>query len=162
MISSASIEMSVDLSTHAAQRLMQQEARERQAEAVLPLGAEENMGAGAGDPARADDLHARPAEADHVMDRVAGFDMAARGIEDDADIAVAFGGIGQKLRRHPLGHLHVDFAEDQDRAGLEQRLGDRRRLRLRLGGVGLFIFVIEAEQGELLTIQGNGGIWAPY
>ncbi len=37
-------------------------------------------------------------KADHVVDGVARLHMAARRIDDDADVAVAFGGIGQQLR----------------------------------------------------------------
>ena len=74
-------------------------------------------------PAGADHLHPVADKADHVVDGVARFDMAARRIDDDADIAFAFG-IGEKLGGDPLGHLHVDFAEDQHGARLEQRLGD--------------------------------------
>ena len=76
--------------------------------------------------------------------------MAARRIDDDADIALAFVE-GQQLRGDPLGHLHVDFAEDQHGARLEQRLGDRRGLRLGRCGL-LFFFVlvfVSAAHGKL-------------
>ena len=76
--------------------------------------------------------------------------MAAGRIDDDADVALAFRRIGEKLGADALGHLHVDFAEDQHRARFEQRLRDRRGLRL---GRLLFLFVVfvfvETAQGDL-------------
>ena len=85
------------------------------------------------------------------MDGVARLDMAARRIDDDADIALAFG-IGQQLRGDPFGHLHVDFAEDQHGARLEQRLGDFRGLGF--GCLGLFVFFVVFVGAE----HGNSGI----
>ncbi len=119
------------------------------------------MRAGRGDPAGADHLHARTDEADHVVDRVAALDMAAGRVDDDADVAVAFHRISEELRADALGHLHIDFAEDQHGARLEQRVGDRRALRL--GGVLLFflfvvVFVEQAQGG----CSGEGMIQSPY
>ena len=77
--------------------------------------------------------------------------MAARRIDDDADVALAFG-IGEKLGGDPLGHLHVHFAEDQHGARLEQRLGDLGGLRLRRFGLLVVFFVwffVGAAQGQL-------------
>ena len=101
---------------------MQEKARVGEREAVLAPRAEIDVRAGARNPSGADHLHARPDETDHVVDRVARFHVTARRIDDYADVALAFGRIGQKLRRHPLGHLHVHFAENQHGAGFEQRL----------------------------------------
>ena len=102
---------------------MQQEAREGQAEAVFLFRAQENVCAGAGYPAGANHLHTVAYESDHVVDRVARFHMTTRRIDHDADVALALG-IGQKLGGHPLGHLHIHFAENQHCARLEESLCD--------------------------------------
>ena len=107
--------------------LVDHEARVRQAETVRAVGAQVDVRAGGGDPARADHLDPRAERLDHVVDRVTGFDMAARRMDHDLDVLVRIlGHEGQEVRGHALGHLHVDFAEDQDRAGLEQGLGNGR------------------------------------
>ena len=80
------------------------------------------MRAGRGNPTGADHLHARAGEADHVVDGVAAFDMAAGRIDHHADVAVALGRQRQELGRDALGHLHVDFAENQHGARFVERL----------------------------------------
>ncbi len=84
------------------------------------------------------------------MDGVAQLHMAARRIDDDADVAFALG-IGQKLGGDTLGHLHVHFAEDQHGARFEQRLGDLGEDcgsgRLGLVVVFFVVFFVGAAQG---------------
>src|SRR3546814_19991878 len=55
------------------------------AQAIFRLGGRIDQRTGAGDPAGADDLHFRLHELDHVVDRVAGFDVADMAIDIDRD-----------------------------------------------------------------------------
>src|SRR3546814_9825141 len=65
---------------------------------------------------------------DHVVDRVAGFDVAALAIDIDRDRRVGIGGQRQQARAEGLGELLIDRAVDQDRARLEQTFFERRHL----------------------------------
>src|SRR3546814_18677154 len=79
-------------------RLMQHVARVRQAQAIFRLGSRIDQRTGAGDPAGADDLHFRLHELDPVVDRVAGFDVAALAIDIDRDRRVGIGGRTEERR----------------------------------------------------------------
>ena len=160
-ISSASIGDVRRLAAHAAQRLVQQEAGVRQAEAVLALGAEEDVRAGAGHPAGADHLHARADEADHVVDRVAGFHMAAGRIDDHADVAVAFGGEASSwaVTRSAI------FMSTSPKISTVRDLNSALAIRQDCGSGVWFSssfssFVFEAAQGVTPGIRGIGSIWA--
>ncbi len=162
---------------------MQQEAGLRQAEAVFAAAGEEDQGAGAGDPAGADhaDRGLGVNEADHVVDGVAAFDVAAGGVDVDVNGFGAGAGEGEQAAGDVTGDAIVDGAEDQDLALLEQavlelvdqaaegavafgfvdiRAFGRRDVwgaRLALWGVGLFFVHAEVEAvhawGRLLAAR---------
>jgi hypothetical protein len=139
---------------HAPHRLVQQEARVRQADPVLSLAGKEDQRPGAGNPAGADDAdrHEVAHEADHVVDRVPALDMAAGRVDEHVDRALALAGQREQAAGDVAGDLVVDRAEDQHLALAEEpalELVDRRGegavvaglLGLgaaRLGNVGLF------------------------
>src|SRR5882762_10588730 len=98
------------------------------------------MRARARDPARADHLHAWTAETDHVVDGIASLNVAALRIDNDADVAAAFGGVGEQLPGDTLCDLHVDFAENEHHAGLEQCHLHRRHRLIGLYALALVLF----------------------
>src|ERR1043166_7419053 len=120
----------------AAARLMDHEARVRQADAPLPGRGEEDVRAGARHPAGAHGGHRRPHEPDDVVDRVAGFDVAAGRRNEDGDRPLGFLRQRDEARAGRAGDRVVDLAEQHDEARLEgQAIGDRLDA---FGGFGLF------------------------
>src|SRR5258708_20726809 len=130
------------LARHAAQRLMQQEARVWKAETVLLFRAQENMRAGARHPAGADHLHLGTDVADHVVDGVARLHMAARRIDDHPDVAGTFRRIGDQLAADSLRDLHIDLTEYEDGPGLEQRHLHGGHGLFRLHALAFLVFLL--------------------
>ena len=101
----------------------------------------ENMGAGAGYPAGSDHRDGRADIADQIVDRVARFDMAAGGIQENADGVMIDMVEIEELRRYAFGQFLVNAAENHDRARFQKfcHHGTRQAARLVLVVIVLIV-----------------------
>jgi hypothetical protein len=107
--------------------LMDQEARVRKAEAILARSCQVDVGSRAGHPARSHHHDPGLHVADHVVDGVACLDVASLGMDEDGDVVIRNGRECQQLGGHLLGQLRRDLSVDEDRARVEEPLGDLRQ-----------------------------------
>ena len=105
-------------------RLVQEEARVREAEALLPWRGHVDQRAGARHPPGADHAHPRADEADQVVDGVPRLDVAALRVDEDGDVGLGLGGEGEELAGDGGGELLGDLAADDDGAGPQEALAD--------------------------------------
>ncbi|MCY1301941.1 hypothetical protein D9M70_515780 [compost metagenome] len=99
---------------------MKQEAGVRQAKATLLGNADINQRAGGCDPAGADRPDLRLHELDHVVNAVAGFNVAARRTDEETDVLIAGRRKRHELRAHFLRQFLGDRAVDENRTRLEK------------------------------------------
>src|SRR5258706_10206214 len=124
-------------SAGAAAGLVNHEARVRQADAALFRRGEEDVRAGARYPAGADGGDLRAHEADHVVDRVARFDVAAGRGDQHGNRRVGLLGERDQARAGAARHGGVSLSENKHEARLEgEPLGDHVWPFL---GLGLFL-----------------------
>lgn len=151
MISRAWISNVGGHATGAARRLVHQEAGVRQGQTALLRNRYENQRAGRGGPAGRDYEDLRLDEANHVVDRITGFDMAARRADEHTDVFIRGGSKRDELRADLLRQLHGDAAIDEDRTRLEEVrfrfLADRQFLAL-----VVFVFVHHRGQSSLVWL----------
>src|SRR5690606_19370709 len=131
----------------APERLVEEEARVRQGEALLARGGDEEERRGARHPARSDHPDRRVDEADHVVDRVARLDVTAGRVDEDADRLARPRVEGEELCGERVRELAGDLAEEEDGAAAEERLARLVRDGRRGGGRG---------SGRRVEVRGHG------
>jgi hypothetical protein len=109
------------LALEPARRLVDQDARVGEGEALAPRAAREQQRAHAHRHAEADRLHLGRDELHGVVDRQAGVDRAAGRVDVQGDVLVGVLGLQvQQLRHHEVGDLLVDRLAEEDDALVEQ------------------------------------------
>src|SRR5213080_782452 len=108
----------------AACRLVQQEARVREAVAVFARHRDVDQGGDARHPARADHAHPWAQKAHEVVNRVPRLHVAALGVDEHRDLLARLSGQGEQLCRHARGDALGDLTADDHGARAKQPLGD--------------------------------------
>src|SRR6266576_1195555 len=108
----------------AARRLVQQEARVREAVAVFARHRDVDQGRDARHPARADHAHPWAQKAHEVVNRVPRLHVAALRVDEHRDLLTRLPGQGEQLCHHARGDALGDLAADDHGARAKQPLGD--------------------------------------
>src|SRR6266567_6920063 len=120
----------------AARRLVQQEARVREAVAVFARHRDVDQGRDARHPARADHAHPWAQKAHEVVNRVPRLHVAALRVDEHRDLLARLPGQGEQLCPPARGDALGDLTADDHRARAKQPLRDEvvRRCRGRFQG----------------------------